>query len=104
MIDSDEKSIRRRILAQGRHILQTLIEAHSSGTLQDPHTAVSLCSLFSLCADGKVKAHFDEVDAMTKWSLTEGGIEELRQAEQAIVESKIIKGPWKNSIDTELNT
>lgn len=104
MIDNDEKSIRRRILAQGRHILQTLIEAHSSGTLQDPHTAVSLCSLFSLCADGKVKAYFDEADAMTKWSLTEGGIEELRRAEQAIGEPKIIKGPWKNSIDTKLNT
>jgi hypothetical protein len=104
MIDNDEKSIRRRILAQGRHILQTLIDAHWSGTLEDPHTAVSLCSLFSLCADGKVKAHFDEENNVITWSLAEGGIEDLRQAEQAIVESKIIKGPWKNSIDTELNT
>lgn len=104
MIDNDEKSVRRRILAQGRHILQTLIEAHSRGTLDDPHTAINLCSLFSLCADGKVKAYFDDEDAVTKWSLTEGGIEELRQAEQAVLGSKIIKGPWNNSVDIELNS
>ena len=45
--------------------------------------------------------HFDEVDAMTKWSLTEGGIEELRRAEQTIMGSKIIKGPWADSVDMQ---
>jgi hypothetical protein len=100
----DEKTARRRILSHGRHILQSIIEAHTSGLLDDPRQAASLCSLFALCAEGKVTANFDEDTAVTKWALTEDWTKHLREVEQSILGSKIIKGPWQKPVDKELNT
>ena len=100
----DEKTVRRRILAQGRHILQSIIEAYDSGLLDDPQKSSTLCTLFALCAEGKVSATFDEDSATTKWSLTEDWTKHLREIERSILEPKIIKGPWKNSVDKPLNT
>ena len=100
----DEKTVKRRILTHGRHILQSIIEAYDSGMLDDPTSARNLCTLFALCAEGKVEAHFDENSATTKWSLTEDWTKHLRDVERSIFDSKIIKGPWKNSVDNDLNT
>ena len=40
----DEKTARRRVLAQGRHILQSIIEAYDTGMLDDPRHAANLCT------------------------------------------------------------
>lgn len=104
----DDKVVRRRIMSQGRHILESIIEAFNTGMLEDPKHAANLCTLFLLCAEGKVTASFDEISAATKWSLTEDWTKHLREIEQSIlrqnVDSKIIKGPWKNSVDKKSNT
>ena len=100
----DEKTARRRVLAQGRHILQSIIESYNSGMLDDPRQAANLCTLFALCIEGKVTATFDAESATTKWSLTEDWTQHLRAVEQSIFDSKIIKGPWRNSVDKPLNT
>ncbi len=98
----DEKIVRRRILTQGRHILQSIIEAYDSGLLDDPQKSSTLCTLFALCAEGKVSATFDEQTALTKWSLTDDWTKHLREAERAILEPKIINGPWKKTVDKTL--
>lgn len=90
----DEKTVRRRILAQGRHILQSIIEAYDAGLLDDPKSGANLCTLFALCAEGKVEASFCEETAVTKWSLTKDWTKYLREVEESILDSKIIKGPW----------
>ena len=100
----DEKTVKRRILAQGRHILQSIIEAYDSGMLDDPRHAANLCTLFALCAEGKVIASFDQEQAVTKWALSENWTEHLREVESSILDSKIVKGPWKNSFDKDVNT
>ena len=100
----DEKTVRRRILSQGRHILQSIIEAYDKGMLDDPAHAANICTLFALCAEGKVTASFDEKTALTKWSLTEDWTKHLREVEQSIFDSKIIKGPWKKTVDNDINT
>ena len=106
MLDNfvDEKTVRRRVLAQGRHILQSIIESYDSGLLDDPRQAANLCTLFALCIEGKVTATFDEESATTKWSLTENWTKHLRAVEQSIFDSKIIKGPWQKTVDKPLNT
>lgn len=100
----DEKTARRRILAQGRHVLQSIIESYNSGMLDDPRQAANLCTLFALLIEGKVTATFDEDSATTKWSLTEDWTQHLRAVEQSIFDSKIIKGPWQKTVDKPLNT
>ncbi len=100
----DEKTARRRVLTQGRHILQSIIESYDSGMLDNPHQAANLCTLFALCIEGKVTATFDESTATTKWSLTEDWTKHLRDAEQSIFDSKIIKGPWQNPVDNGTNS
>ena len=100
----DEKTARRRILAQGRHILQSIIESYDSGMLDGPRQAANLCTLFALCIEGKVTATFDNESATTKWSLTEDWTRHLREVEQSILDSKIIKGPWQKTVDKPLNT
>ena len=100
----DEKTVRRRILSQGRHILQSIIESYQTGMLDDPGSAINICTLFAMCAEGKVTARFDEETALTKWSLTDDWTRHLREVEQSILDSKIIKGPWKKTVDTDVNT
>ena len=100
----DEKTARRRVLAQGRHILQSIIESYDRGMLDDPIAAANLCTLFALCIEGKVTASFDEESACTKWSLTENWTQHLRDVEKSIFDSKIIKGPWEKTVDKPLNT
>ena len=100
----DEKTARRRVLAQGRHILQSIIESYDSGILDDPRQAANLCTLFALCIEGKVTATFDEESATTKWSLTENWTKHLSDVEQSIIDSKIIKGPRQKTVDKPLNT
>ena len=100
----DEKTARRRVLSQGRHILQSIIESYDLGMLDDPRQAANLCTLFALCIEGKVTATFDEESATTKWSLTENWTKHLRDVEQSILDSKIIKGPWQKTVDKLLNT
>ncbi len=99
----DQKTVRRRVLAQGRHILQSIIESYDTGMLDDPQQAASLCTLFALCIEGKVVATFDEESATTKWSLTENWTQHLRDVEKSIFDSKIIKGPWQKPVDKHTN-
>ncbi len=100
----DEKTARRRVLAQGRHILRSILEAYDTGHLDDPRHSANLCTLFALLIEGKVTATFDEDSATTKWSLTEDWTQHLRAVEQSIFDSKIIKGPWQKTVDKPLNT
>ena len=100
----EEKKVRRRVLAQGRHILQSIIEAYGSGVLDNPQSAANLCTLFALAIEGKVQASFDPESSTTKWSLTEDWTKHLRDVEKSIFDSKIIKGPWENSVDKGANT
>ena len=98
----DEKTARRRVLSQGRHILQSVIEAYDTGMLDDPTHAANLCTLFALCIEGKVTATFDDLTATTKWSLTDDWTKRLRHVERSILDSKkIVKGPWQNSVDNQ---
>lgn len=100
----DEKTARRRVYAQGRHILRSILEAYDRGMLDDPHSAANLCTLFALCIEGKVRAEFDHDLDLTKWSMTEDWTKHLREVEQSIFDSKIIKGPWQNSVDNDVNS
>lgn len=100
----DEKTARRRVYAQGRHILRSILEAYDKGMLDDPHSAANLCTLFALCIEGKVTATFDHDSANTKWSLTKDWTRHLREVEQSIFDSKIVKGPWQNSVDNDVNS
>ena len=47
---------------------------------------------------------FDEETATTKWSLTDKYIQRLKEVEESILESKLLKGPWENSLDPDTNT
>ena len=100
----DEKTARRRVYAQGRHILRSILEAYDKGMLDNPHSAANLCTLFALCIEGKVRAEFDDDIALTKWSMTEDWTKHLREVEQSIFDSKIIKGPWQKTVDNDLNS
>ena len=100
----DPRVARRRIMAQGMNILHSLAEMYNVGGLEDPRQCASLCTMFSLIAEGKVTGHFDEDSGLTKWSLTDNYIKRLREAEESILASKIIKGPWKNVLDKSPNS
>ena len=106
MVDNfvDEKTARRRILSQGRHVLQSILEAYDLGLLEDPRHSTNLCTLFALCIEGKVTASFDDESALTKWSLTDRWAKHLRDVERSITDSKIIEGPWKKTVDNDVNT
>ncbi len=95
---------KRKVMAQGVNILRSIIEAYNQGALDDPQQSANLCSLFALVAEGKVIGHFDNDSATTKWSLTDNYIKRLREVEDSILESKLLKGPWKNSLDPDVNT
>jgi len=100
----DPRKARRRIMAQGVNILHSLVEAYQSGALDDPNVSANLCTMFALIAEGKVTGHFDDDTGKTKWSLTENYMKRLQEVEDMIMGSKIIKGPWEKTIDTEPNT
>lgn len=100
----DEKIARRRVYAHGRHILRSILEAYDTGVLDHPQSAANLCSLFALCIEGKVQANFDDETSSTKWSLTADWTKHLREVERSIFDSKIIEGPWKKTVDNDVNT
>ena len=70
-VGEDPVKARRRIHAQGVNILRSLVEAYNTGLLEDPKQAASLCTMFALVAEGKVKGRFDDVSGTTKWNLEE---------------------------------
>lgn len=98
----DPHKARRRIMTQGVNILHSLVEAYNEGLLDDPDKAASLCAMFALVAEGKVSGNFDEETGTTKWSLTDNYIQRLREAEEMILGSKIVKGPWEKTVDKPL--
>ena len=100
----DEKTARRRVYAQGRHILRSILEAYDTGMLDSPAHAANLCTLFALCIEGKVTAHFDDETSLTKWSLTKNWTKYLQDVEKSIFDSKIIEGPWNKTVDNDVNT
>ena len=100
----DEKFVRRKVMTQGVNILRAIIESYHSGIFDDPKASMHLCSLFALIAEGKVIGHFDSETASTKWTLSEDYMKRLQEIEDDILQSKILKGPWKNSLDPDVNT
>jgi hypothetical protein len=103
-LGADPVKARRRILAQGVNILHSLIEAYNGGMLDDPNNSANLCTMFALVAEGRVTGNFDEDTGLTKWSLTDDYIQRLQKTEEMILGSKLIKGPWKNSVDKQVKT
>ena len=59
--------------------------------------------MFALVAEGKVEGTFDEVTGLTKWNLKEDYQKKIEQVREAILSTKIVKGPWKKDVDTDLN-
>ena len=98
-VGADPVKARRRIHAQGVNILRSLVEAYNTGILDDPKQAASLCTMFALVAEGKVKGKFDEASGSTKWNLEENYQQKLESVRDAILSTKVSTGPWKNSVD-----
>jgi len=95
---------RRRIMTQGVNILHSIVEAYNYGHLDDPDRAINLCTMFALVAEGKVTGNFDDETGTTKWSLTDNYMSRLREAEEIALGSKLIKGPWKKTVDKPLKS
>ena len=102
-VGADPIKVRQRIMAQGMRILNALVEAYNDGILEDPKQASHLCTMFALVAEGKVEGTFDEVTGLTKWNLKEDYQRKLEEVREAILSTKIVKGPWEKSVDTDLN-
>jgi hypothetical protein len=98
-VGEDPVRARRRIHAQGVNILRSLVEAYNTGILDDPKQAASLCTMFALVAEGKVKGKFDEASGSTKWNLEENYQQKLESVRDAILSTKVSTGPWNNSVD-----
>jgi hypothetical protein len=98
----DPTKVRRRIHTQGLNILRAIIEAYNGGTLEDPKKAKTFCTTLALIAEGKVEGHFDEETGLTKWNLVEDQFKKLTNIAAELLGSKIVKGPWEKSVDTEL--
>ena len=102
-VGADPIKVRQRIMAQGMRILNALVEAYNDGILDDHKQAASLCTMFALVAEGKVVGTFDEQTGLTKWTLKEDYQKKLEQVREAILSTKIVKGPWNKTVDTDLN-
>jgi hypothetical protein len=98
----DPVKVRRRIHTQGLNILRAIIEAYNTGLLEDPRHTKTFCTTLALIAEGKVKGHFDEELGLTRWETTDNEFERLSKIREMILGSKIVKGPWEKSVDTEL--
>ena len=102
-VGADPIKARQRIMAQGMRILNALVEAYNDGMLDNPKDAAHLCTMFALVAEGKVVGRFDEETGLTKWSLKDDYQKKLEQVREAILSTKIVKGPWEKVVDTDLN-
>jgi hypothetical protein len=98
----DPVKVRRRIHTQGLNILRAIIEAYNTGLLEDPRHTKTFCTTLALIAEGKVEGHFDEELGLTRWETTDNEFERLSKIREMILGSKIVKGPWEKSVDTEL--
>ena len=101
-VGADPIKVRQRIMGQGMRILNALVEAYNDGVLDDHKQSAHLCTMFALVAEGKVEGTFDEVTGLTKWSLKEDYQRKLEEVREAILSTKIVKGPWEKSVDTDL--
>ena len=98
----DEKTARRRG-AQGRHILRSILEAGDTGMLDDPNSAPTFapCSLFVLkvkCAQSSMIIQFHQ---MVHDRRLDQASPRCRRLD---FEVKIIEGPWKKTVDNDVNT
>ena len=101
-VGADPIKVRHRIMGQGMRILNALVEAYNDGILDDHKKAAHLCLMFALVAEGKVEGTFDEETGLTKWTLKEGYQKKIDEVREAILSTKIVKGPWEKSVDTDL--
>ena len=101
-VGADPIKVRQRIMGQGMRILNALVEAYNDGMLDDHKKAAHLCLMFALVAEGKVTGSFDEETGKTKWTVKEDYQKKLDQVREAILSTKLIKGPWEKSVDTDL--
>ena len=102
-VGADPIKVRQRIMGQGMRILNALVEAYNEGMLDDNKKAAHLCLMFALVAEGKVEGTFDEETGKTKWNVKEDYQKKLEQVREALLSTKIVKGPWEKSVDTDLN-
>ena len=102
-VGADPIKVRQRIMGQGMRILNALVEAYNDGVLDDSSQSAHLCTMFALVAEGKVEGTFDEETGLTKWSLKEDYQRKLEEVREAILSTKIVKGPWEKSVDKDLN-
>ena len=102
-VGADPIKVRQRIMGQGMRILNALVEAYNDGILDDHKQSAHLCTMFALVAEGKVEGTFDEETGLTKWSLKEDYQRKIEQVREAILSTKIVKGPWEKDIDKDLN-
>ncbi len=102
-VGADPIKARQRIMGQGMRILNALVEAYNDGILDDQKQAGHLCTMFALVAEGKVTGTFDEETGKTKWSLEDNYQRKLEEVRDAILKTKVVKGPWKKDVDTDLN-
>ena len=102
-VGADPIKVRQRIMGQGMRILNALVEAYNDGILDDHKQAAHLCTMFALVAEGKVIGTFDDQTGKTKWTIEDNYQKKLEQVREAILSTKIVKGPWKKDIDTDLN-
>tara|TARA_B100000900_G_scaffold413479_1_gene437578 strand:+ start:1279 stop:1665 length:387 start_codon:yes stop_codon:yes gene_type:complete len=102
-VGADPIKVRQRIMGQGMRILNALVEAYNDGILDDNKQSAHLCTMFALVAEGKVVGTFDEETGLTKWALKEDYQKKLEEVREAILSTKIVKGPWEKSVDKDLN-
>jgi len=96
---TDPVSARRRIMGQGLNILRYISETYNKGDFEDPNKAIGFCSLLMLVAEDKVKGSFNEDTCTTDWTLNENFLKKLEEARESILSSKIIQGPWQETLD-----
>ena len=96
---ADPIAARKRVMGQGLNILRYISEMYNKGELEEPNKAIGLCSLLMLVAEDKIKGSFNEDTCTTEWTLKENYLKKLEEARDAILASKVIEGPWQETLD-----
>tara|TARA_B100001094_G_scaffold181997_1_gene176372 strand:- start:191 stop:481 length:291 start_codon:yes stop_codon:yes gene_type:complete len=91
----DPIQAKKNLNRQGTKVLHSIVEAYNSGALDDPHTAVSFCSLLATICEGKVLGQLDKEAMTVVWSLAPEYRKNLDKIASAISDENVIIGPWK---------
>ena len=96
---ADPEQARKRLMGQGLNILRYISEMYNRGEFEEPNKAVGFCSLLMLVAEDKVKGSFNRDTCTTEWTLNENYLKKLEEVRDSILASKIIQGPWQETLD-----